>query len=139
MAMPRRDGAVTDHSSPFYNAVSAVTSFCPRGPTDKASAYGAEDSEFESLRGSRSLNSSPRCRVAPFILTNATIRPKKGGHGSLHAAPFPALHRQACLVFYLLSWPGLGSSFARPCLVLGSSFASSLPLPMPSSLPRPPG
>ena len=51
MAMPRRDGAVTDHSSPFYNAVSDVSSFCPRGPTDKASAYGAEDSEFESLRG----------------------------------------------------------------------------------------
>ena len=25
---------------------------------------------------SRSLNSSPRCRVAPFILTNATIRPR---------------------------------------------------------------
>ena len=24
---------------------------CPHGPTDKASAYGAEDSEFESLWG----------------------------------------------------------------------------------------
>ena len=28
---------------------------------------------------SRSLNSSPRCRVAPLILINATIRPKFGG------------------------------------------------------------
>eukprot|EP00964_Phaeocystis_antarctica_P074412 scaffold45749_cov60-Phaeocystis_antarctica.AAC.2 len=28
-----------------------LLSYSPRGPTDKASAYGAEDSEFESLRG----------------------------------------------------------------------------------------
>ena len=55
------------HSSQINTVVSAVTSFCPRGPTDKASAYGAEDSEFESLRGYTLFSSVPMhvCSLLP--------------------------------------------------------------------------
>ena len=61
-----------DRASPFIFEVRVVKS---AGDRSDAVQYSLLYQETQIFPRSRSLNSSPRCRVAPFFLTNVPFRP----------------------------------------------------------------